>query len=190
MSFYSIPLYPSVDTVIHSNAYYDYPFVAVRSVLLLLSHRMSSGVDGVEEMTFEVVDSRGSTQNREGRAELKDFQDHFSLPEPSSTVRFRKTATLSRIYPSEDSQFIIQDDFDPDGKRTIFAMKASDSTASLKGLRLTYTLVCAFWVRFLFRVCVCVFLTTTTTHPFLCVSLSLSLSLLTICRLAFCLFFV
>ena len=157
MSFYSIPLYPSVDTVIHSNAYYDYPFVAVRSVLLLLSHRMSSGVDGVEEMTsFEVVDSRGSTQNREGRAELKDFQDHFSLPEPSSTVRFRKTATLSRIYPSEDSQFIIQDDFDPDGKRTIFAMKASDSTASLKGLRLTYTLVCAFWVRFLFRVCVCV----------------------------------
>lgn len=113
-------------------------------------------VDGAEEpeVAISPEDSKmpGGTDREllgviNASAELQNFEDHFSLPTSSSTVRFRKTQTLNRIYPSADSQFVIRDDYDENtGARQVLTMKLSDTTASLKALRLTYTLVCAFFV--------------------------------------------
>lgn len=103
-----------------------------------------AGIAGGESV--EIVESTAPSSANAGVG-LSIFEDHFSLPAASSTVRFRKTMTTSRIYPGADSQFVIQDDIDEQtGARHVRAMHVSDSTSGLKGLRLAYTLVCAFWV--------------------------------------------
>lgn len=75
------------------------------------------------------------------------FRDHSSLAAPSSLIRFRSTAMISRVYADHAGQFIIEDDRDDDGHRIITTKRVETRTVALSALRCTYTLVVVFLVR-------------------------------------------
>jgi hypothetical protein len=77
---------------------------------------------------------------------LSSFQDDASLPIASSTIKFRATGTMARVYPDPQGQFIIQDDYDEEGKRKVVTKRLQTSNMSLMGLRATYSLVALFYV--------------------------------------------
>ena len=75
------------------------------------------------------------------------FRDHSSLAAPSSMIRFRSTTMISRVYADPVGQFIIEDDHDDEGRRTVTTKRLETRTAALMGLRCTYTIVNVFLVR-------------------------------------------
>lgn len=89
----------------------------------------------------------------EGGSSATRYRDHFTLPNPSSTVRFRSSAIATHVYESKSSQFIIEDD-----KGTITVKRMNTATAGLQFLRLVYTIVVLFWTGFLVVFCVQVLL--------------------------------
>ena len=72
------------------------------------------------------------------------YEDHFSLPIRSSTIRFRSSNIAHRVYENKHSQFVLEQT--PD---RITVKKMEDSTTSLKFLRSIYTLMCLFFLGFL-----------------------------------------
>lgn len=82
-----------------------------------------------------------------GTIAINEVQDHCSLDIGSSTVRFRSTGTTARVFPSADSQFIVEDDVDDDGTRRVMAKRVNDTSPGLKFLRAAYSLVTLFFVR-------------------------------------------
>jgi hypothetical protein len=50
----------------------------------------------------------------------KYFTDHFTLPTPSATVRFRSADTAARVFENKAMQFILEERYCPaNGKRRI-----------------------------------------------------------------------
>ena len=92
-------------------------------------------------MVVSATQSEGPSKNQ--------YNDHFTLAAPSSTVRFRGSTTSAHVYDTSYSQFVIEDN---GGDLT--AKRMSTTTASLKFLRATYTIVCLFFTGFLLVFCV------------------------------------
>jgi hypothetical protein len=96
------------------------------------------------EEEVEIVEAMRSSNRAAGA--LGHFHDDASLPVASSMIRFRATANTSRVYPDQHGQFVIEDDFDEEGNRTVTTRRIETTTMALRGLRSTYTLVALFWV--------------------------------------------
>ena len=73
------------------------------------------------------------------------IKDHFSLLMPSSTVEFVSNSG-AHVFELEDGQIVLEED----KKHEIIAKQMEDKTTGATLLRLTYTVVTAFWTGFLF----------------------------------------
>jgi hypothetical protein len=81
----------------------------------------------------------------------KYYTDHFTLPAPSSTVRFRSKHSAARVFENKTTQFVLEETYDPvTTKRKINVKRMKDSTKGLQFLRATYTIVCILWTGFFF----------------------------------------
>jgi hypothetical protein len=91
--------------------------------------------------------------------QLSHYKDHFTLPAPSSTVRFRSKRNAARIFENKASQLVLEETFDPETELSEITVKHMyDSSSGLQFLRATYSLVCAFWTGFFFVFCMQVLL--------------------------------
>eukprot|EP00538_Stauroneis_constricta_P012648 CAMPEP_0119546226 /NCGR_PEP_ID=MMETSP1352-20130426/734_1 /TAXON_ID=265584 /ORGANISM="Stauroneis constricta, Strain CCMP1120" /LENGTH=1119 /DNA_ID=CAMNT_0007590905 /DNA_START=217 /DNA_END=3576 /DNA_ORIENTATION=- len=89
----------------------------------------------------------------------KNFVDHFTLPVPSSTVRFRSRNAAARVFENKSNQFILEENYDPvHGKRTITVKRMVATTRSLQLLRAVYTSVGILWAGILLAFCLQVLL--------------------------------
>lgn len=77
------------------------------------------------------------------------YRDHFSLKHPSSTVRFRSSATSYRVYQGNNSQFVLEQ---TQGNE-ITVKRVRDVTSGSMFLRAVYTVVTVLWSGFLFVFC-------------------------------------
>jgi hypothetical protein len=81
----------------------------------------------------------------------KHYTDHFTLPAPSSTVRFRSKYSAARVFENKTTQFVLEETYDPvTTKRKINVKRMKDTTKGLQFLRATYTIVCILWTGFFF----------------------------------------
>jgi len=82
---------------------------------------------------------------------VSKFRDHFTLPIPTSVVRYRSRKGAARVIEgSDDYQFVLEENYDDEGKMDITIRRIQDSGSGLRFLRATYTIVTAFWAGFLF----------------------------------------
>jgi len=78
------------------------------------------------------------------------IQDHFSLRSRGSRIHFTDTNTVDIVWTDGNQQYVIEDDYDDDGKDEVEQMKLIDtSTTGQTFLRATCSLVCLFWTGFL-----------------------------------------
>ena len=77
---------------------------------------------------------------------VASIKDHFSLLMPSSTVQFESNSSGARVFELEDGQIVLEEN----KKNEIIAKQMEDKTTGATLLRLTYTVVTAFWTGFLF----------------------------------------
>jgi len=110
------------------------------------------------EESFEVVEKAAPAPHSlasaiHGSRALHRVQDHFSLEVPSSNIRFRSSKNTVKVFSSSSSQFVLEEDVDNSGNRTIVAKKMNDTSGALQGLRATYTLVTLFFTGFLLVFC-------------------------------------
>jgi len=78
------------------------------------------------------------------------IRDHFSLRTRGSRITFADTNTVHLVFADGNDQYVIEDDFDDDGKEEFEQIKLIKNTSTgLALLRCTYTLVCLFWTGFL-----------------------------------------
>jgi hypothetical protein len=140
------------------------------------SHRKSRGLESSSvslTMTSDSVDSsapnaevveEGEVRNKEKsripvlakkhQPQLLHMQDHFTLPTPSSTIRFRNRNNCARVYENKQTQMVMEETYNPETDQSdIIVRRLDDSTQSLHFLRLTYSLVCALWTGFFFVFC-------------------------------------
>jgi hypothetical protein len=90
----------------------------------------------------------------------KYFRDHFTLPAPSTTVRFRSANTAARVFENKGTQFILEETYDPiNDVRKIQVKRLKNGTKGLQFLRGTYTLVSILWGGILIVFCIQVLLT-------------------------------
>lgn len=88
-------------------------------------------------------------------AKLLDYgslkiRDHFSLRSRGSRIYFEDTNTVDIVWSDGTNQYIIEDDYDEDGKYEIEQLKlVKTASPGLLLMRGTYTLVCLFWTGFL-----------------------------------------
>lgn len=75
------------------------------------------------------------------------YRDHYSLAYPSSTVRFRSSATSHRVYEGNRSQFVLEEKH---GEITV--KRVRDTTGAIF-LRAVFTVVTVLWSGFLFVFC-------------------------------------
>jgi hypothetical protein len=89
----------------------------------------------------------------------KYFRDHFTLPTPSSTIRFRSANSAVRVFENKTSQFILEETYIPEDKqRKIQVKRLQASTRGLQFLRGIYTTVCILWTGIFFVACLQVLL--------------------------------
>jgi hypothetical protein len=104
----------------------------------------------VESESFGISPTRGSLEvqtdsiRKSHKFSVTRYEDHFSLPVRSSTIRFRSSNIAHRVYENKHSQFVLEQTPDK-----ITVKKMGDSTTSLKFLRSIYTLMCLFFLGFL-----------------------------------------
>jgi len=99
--------------------------------------------DGVEVVNRVVYGSDTPT--------VSTFRDHFTLPVPSSVVRYRHSQGAARVIEGSDFQFVLEEHVDPKDKRhEVTIRRIADGGSGLTFLRCLYTVVTAFWTGFLF----------------------------------------
>lgn len=85
---------------------------------------------------------------------VSSFKDHFTLPIPSSVIRYRNLHSAARILETSDAQFVLEDLYDEDTKtRQVSIRRIHDTSEGVRVLRLLYAIVAAFWTGFLFILC-------------------------------------
>jgi hypothetical protein len=108
---------------------------------------------GLENKTFEIAPAQSLQERKNGsipdlkrshRFIVSRYEDHFSLPVRSSTIRFHSSNIAHRVYENKHSQFVLEQT-----SEKIIVKKMGDSTTSLKFLRAIYTLICLFFLGFL-----------------------------------------
>mmetsp|Transcript_12733 Transcript_12733/g.19712 ORF Transcript_12733/g.19712 Transcript_12733/m.19712 type:complete len:985 (-) Transcript_12733:112-3066(-) len=138
--------------------------------------------DGGDEICFSKTDYSNSGNVVRLRSKMK-FNDHFSLPAPSNTVRFEKN-DVTVYCMSGGTQIQVEDH----GERSFLTRQVSDSSVGLTMLRFWYALVAfvmmglllAFTVQLLFNIFVSVMINSGLTqvgngHPLNIIALLLSL---------------
>lgn len=88
---------------------------------------------------------------------IAGFVDHFTLPMPTNTIRYREKHSAARVIASTDVQFVLEETAD-DGKHNITIRRIHDTSEGLRLLRLMYFVVTAFWTGFFFVFCLQVLL--------------------------------
>jgi hypothetical protein len=89
----------------------------------------------------------------------KYFRDHFTLPTPSSTIRFRSANSAVRVFENQTTQFVLEETYNPEDKqRKIQVKRLTASTTGLQFLRGIYTTVCVLWTGIFFVACLQVLL--------------------------------
>mmetsp|Transcript_13844 Transcript_13844/g.20424 ORF Transcript_13844/g.20424 Transcript_13844/m.20424 type:complete len:968 (+) Transcript_13844:160-3063(+) len=84
-----------------------------------------------------------------GYGSLK-IKDHFSLRSRGSRIYFEDTNTVDIVWSDGTNQYVIEDDYDENGKNEIEQIKlVKTASTGLILMRGTYTLVCLFWTGFL-----------------------------------------
>lgn len=77
---------------------------------------------------------------------VASLQDHFSLNTPSNLVRFRHRLNAARIYDDGRSQTVLEEDYDEKTDTSTIKVKIMrDATSGTTILRISYTVVTAFW---------------------------------------------
>lgn len=90
---------------------------------------------------------------------VSTFKDHFTLPIPSSVIRYRNLHSAARILEASDAQFVLEDLYDEREKsRHVSVRRIHDTSEGVRFLRTLYALVTAFWTGFLFIFCLQVLL--------------------------------
>jgi hypothetical protein len=85
---------------------------------------------------------------------ILDFKDHFTLPIPSSVIRYRESHSAARVIEGQNSQFVLEETYDAkEDKHGVSIRKIHNSSEGVKVLRLSYAIVTAFWTGFLFIFC-------------------------------------
>lgn len=99
----------------------------------------------------KVIDNAGhEEENRLGFPVIANFKDHFSLPMPSSRIRFRSHRSAARVIEQEEGQFILEETFDAEhDEQDISIKRIEDNAAGVTLLRAIYAIVTAFWTGFL-----------------------------------------
>ena len=113
--------------------------------------------DEVLDESFEVVNN--PIAFTADAPALAAFKDHFTLQIPSSTIRYREKHSAARVIEGSDSQFVLEETYDPDTKKhSIEIRKIHNTSEGVRFLRLSYALVTAFFTGFLFVFCLQVLL--------------------------------
>jgi hypothetical protein len=82
---------------------------------------------------------------------IAGFIDHFSLPIPSSRIRFRANKSAARVIEQQDSQFVLEENYDEETDVTEISIKSiKDTSEGVRFLRSMYAIVTLFWTGFLF----------------------------------------
>jgi hypothetical protein len=78
---------------------------------------------------------------------VNDFKDHYTLSIPSSVVRFRRSHTATRVIANQNHQLLLEESVNPKtNQHEILIKRMEDSSnGAVQFLRMTYTLICAFW---------------------------------------------
>lgn len=89
---------------------------------------------------------------------VTQLKDHFTLMNPTTTIRYRRHTSAARIIEDADKQYILEETdrpVDPKGEsgetvHEITIRQLQDSSEGVRFLRFTYALATAFWTCFLF----------------------------------------
>jgi lipase ATG15 len=108
------------------------------------------GDDGLMEVVEVEAPPSPDQQQQRDEAPPLQFQDHFTLRNPSDTVRFRSSSV--QVHELRNSQLQIVRDQDDGGKVTVKDVR-NDRSFALSMLRGTYSLFCLFFSGILFILC-------------------------------------
>ena len=124
--------------------------------------------DALAEQSFEVIDQPLSFTKQpppqrscsSSLPTIATFKDHFTLPIPSSTVRYRDHKhSAARILEGVNSQFVLEETYNQETQKHLLEIrKIHASSEGVRFLRLAYALVTAFFTGFLFVFCLQVLL--------------------------------
>lgn len=107
----------------------------------------------------DLVINEPSMNANNGKPVVATFSDHFTLPLPSSVVRYREKHSAALIVEGNTSQFILEETLDSNSKqRRIEIRRLVNTSEGVRVLRLMYGLVTVFWTGFLFVLCLHVLL--------------------------------
>ena len=82
---------------------------------------------------------------------VSTFKDHFTLPVPSSVVRYRNANGAARVIEGSEFQFVLEESYNKDSeKMEVTIRRIQETHEGLRLLRVSYTIVTAFWAGFLF----------------------------------------
>jgi hypothetical protein len=125
---------------------------ASNSLVVLDPGRKKRRLEGIEQATSsasELDSFQQSSVNFDSEKfdMVNDFKDHYSLSIPSSVVRFRCNHTATRVIPNQNHQLLLEESVNPiSNQHEIIIKRMEDSSAgAVQFLRVTYTLICAFW---------------------------------------------
>ena len=100
------------------------------------------------------VRQRRAQSSKNGGPTVASLKDHFTLSIPSSVVRYRNSRGAARVIEGNEFQFVLEESYNKETDRDeITIRRIQDSNEGLRLLRLTYTIVTAFWTGFLFVFC-------------------------------------
>jgi hypothetical protein len=68
------------------------------------------------------------------------FKDHFSLLVPSSRIRYREKQSGSRVTPAGDSQFVLEETYDPKDGHQVSIRQLHDTSEGVRFLRILYAI--------------------------------------------------
>lgn len=93
---------------------------------------------------------------------VAQLKDHFTLMNPTTTIRYRRATNAARIIEDADKQYILEEadrpvDFhhpDRGHVHEVTIRQLNDAFEGVRFLRTTYLLATAFWTGFLFIFCV------------------------------------
>lgn len=115
------------------------------------------GAEPQEEISHE--DPHDDVQN--DFLTVSHFRDHFSLPAPSNTVRFRHSRGGARVIKGGTSQYILEEIVNPEsinGHHLLTIRRIHDTSEGARVLRAVYALVTVVWSGFFFVFCIELFI--------------------------------
>ena len=109
--------------------------------------------EGGGDAAIEVVNASIFSQ-RDAVPTVTLPKDHFTLSNPTTIIRYRRSSQAARIIEDSDKQYILEEADNLDGEHEISIRQIHDTSEGVRFLRGLYALATAFWTGFLFVFCV------------------------------------